>query len=155
MCQLLINFTYEWYDTISLKMSNYNFVHICVKHLKWLKNILDLVYMFWMDFSQKKSEFSWGFVFLNSLSMFALLCSAHIFYKLQKLLSASSQIKWAPTAWLIKILRLNDSFIQANMDADFPATQTSFSHKMKTTKDILINGTLILKSSCLYPKYSN
>ena len=66
--------------------------------------------------------------------MFALLCSAHIFYKLQKLLSASSQIKCAPTARLIKILRLNDSFIQANMDADFPATQTSFSHKMKTTR---------------------
>jgi hypothetical protein len=26
-----------------------------------------------------KKKNSWGFVFLNSLSMFALLCSAHIF----------------------------------------------------------------------------
>ena len=77
------------------------------------------------------SDFSWGFVFLNSLSMFALLCSPHIFQHYKTLFCASSQIKCAPTAWLIKLLRLNDSFIPENMDTDFPETQTCFSHKMK------------------------
>jgi hypothetical protein len=55
------------------------------------------------------------------------------FSALQKLLSASSQIKCAPTALLIKILRLNDSFIPANMDADFPETQTPLDEKLKKT----------------------
>ena len=63
--------------------------------------------------------------------MFALLCSAHIFQHYKTLFCASSQIKCAPTDWLIKLLRLNDSFIPENMDTDFPETQTCFSHKMK------------------------
>jgi hypothetical protein len=81
--------------------------------------------VFWMGFS-------WGFVFLSSLIMLALLCSAHIFQHYKKLFCTSSQIKCAPTAWLIKLLRLNGSFIPVNMDTDFSETQTCFSHNMQS-----------------------
>ena len=66
-------------------MSNYNFVHICVHKMPKLLS--------WV-FSTFFSEFSWGWMFLNSLS------SAQIF---QQIISTSSQMICVPTDWLIKL----------------------------------------------------
>ena len=127
MSELLINFTYV---TISLKMSNYNFVHINFVWTFW--NGLYLGYMFWMDFLFFGGNFLAGFVFLSSLSMLSVRNAAHTFFRNPtKLCCASSQIKWAPTAKLIKLLILCHSFIPTNMDTNFPEPQTCFSHKMK------------------------
>ena len=106
------------------------------------------------------SECSWGWISLNSLSMFALLRRL-TFVSSKQTISASSQIKCVPTAWLIKLRRLNDSFIQVNVakpervcgkyGCRFPTNpDLFFPIKWKTSIDIPINGTLEYKSSYVF-----
>ena len=138
MCQLLINFTY---DTISLKMSNYNFVQIYVWNI--------LVYMFWKDFS-----FFFSRNFLVDLCFYTpLACSPHY----------SALIVFSITKTIIRLvsnkmcsycLRLNDTFIPANMDVNFPETQTPLDEKLQKTFPSIGNVDIKILI-CLYPKYSN
>ena len=101
MCQLLINFTYV---TISLKMSNYNFVYIYVNF--W--NDLFSFYVLNRFFQFLSQNFLAGFVFLTPLA-YSPCYAAHTSFSITK--KTIIRLISNKMCWLIKQLRLNDSFI--------------------------------------------
>ena len=97
--------------------------------------------MFWMDFYFFSRNFLGDLCFWNPLA-----CSpcyvALTFFSITKEYFAP-HLKYNVfllSDWKKKLLRRNDSFIPANMDADFPEIQTCFSHNMKNCKRYSFQG---------------